>query len=168
MTCKCRRTPRVNPGCGSTTTVRVCRCHLPPSTGRSTHRCSLNRAFLSLQYHLTTPHPSTSTTAASQSRPNGTPCATAVLLYMCITYLGSSHITFTSAYHYRRPNRALSITSPHLSGPYHTINQPPSQPTDSPIVRSLPTAPPATPPSSSHMVTWSPPPVTSLLHHRHG
>ena len=92
VTCKCRRTPRVNPGCGSTTTVRVCRCHLPPSTGRSTHRCSLNRAFLSLQYHLTTPHPSTSTTAASQSRPNGTPCATAVLLYSCITYLGSSHI----------------------------------------------------------------------------
>jgi hypothetical protein len=32
VTCKCRRTPRVYPGRGSTTTVRVCRCHLPPST----------------------------------------------------------------------------------------------------------------------------------------
>jgi hypothetical protein len=131
VTCKCRRTPRVNPGCGSTTTVRVCRCHLPPSTGRSTHRYSLNHSFLSLQYHLTTPHPSTSTTAASQSRPNGTPCTTAVLLYLCITHLGSSHIglhvSIPLSPSHSRPQHHFTA-SQHTIPYYHPARPQPNRP----------------------------------------
>jgi len=164
VTCKCRRTPRVYPGRGSTTTVRVCRCQLPPST-QGVRLIVVRLTVPFFHDSTTTPHPSISTTAASQSRPNGTPCATAVLLYLCITYLGSSHITFASAYRYQRANRAFSITSPHLNGPYHTINQPASQPAARPSVHYHSTSNTT---SSSHMVTWSPPPVTSLLHHRHG
>lgn len=146
--------------------MRVCGCPFAalPQGLRLIVVRSLNRAFLSVL--ITTPiRPRPPyCTAASQSRPNGTPCATAVLLY------SSSHIDL----HVSIPLSTSQSRLPHhFTAPQRTItHRQPAQRPDPPFTTRAPTyrlnSTGNTTSSSSHMVTWSPPPLTSLQHHRHG
>jgi len=87
VTCKCRRAPRVKPGRGSITTGRVSVVAIRRHPQGGVRLIAVRLTVPFFHSSTTTPHPSTSTTAASQSRPNGTPCATAVLGTVFVYYL---------------------------------------------------------------------------------